>query len=187
MIIILKKSLVFLSILVLGLQLTACSTNGNVRLCDYKNITIPKETITVSDEDVFMSVQMQMAEKNPEIEMDVLTDDLAKHYFHAACAADVYESVRAGIAEHRAYDYAYSVLLNNSLLRTDNQARGDFVQKVMDQIEEEATNAGRTLNEYLHTQFGTTLMEYLNSVGSFYDEFLILQEFITQSFVEIEL
>lgn len=185
MIMILKKSLVFLSILVLGLQLTACSTSRNVRLCDYKNITIPKETIIVSDEDVFMSVQMQMAEKNPEIEMDVLTDDLAKQYFHAACAADVYETVRAGIAEHRAYDYAYGVLLNNSLLRTDNQARGDFVQKVMDQIDEEAANAGCTLNEYLRTELGTTLLEYLNSVGSFYDEFLILQEFIKAEGIEI--
>ena len=185
MIMILNKPLVFLIVLVLGMQLTACSSTEKVRLCDYKNIMIPEATVAVADEDVMLSVQMQLAEQNPEIEVDVLTDDLAKQYFHTMSAADVYEMVRAEIAEHRAYDYAYSFLLNNSLLKADNQARGEFVQNVLDQIEGEAADAGRALNEYLHTELGTTLLEYMNSAGSFYDEFLILQEFMKAEGIEV--
>lgn len=185
MVMLLKKSLVLLSIFALGLQLTACSTGGNVRLCDYKNIPIPKKTITVSDEDVRLSVQMQMAEKNPELEMDTLTDDLAKQYFHAESAADVFETVRAGIAEHRAFDYAYEMLLNNSLLKGNNQERKDFFQKVMNRIEHEAAEANLTPQEYVRTAFGTSLLEYMNSAGSFYDEFQILQEFMKAEDIEV--
>ena len=182
---ILRKTGIFLGILALGIQLAACSAAKNVRLCDYKNIVIPRETIAVSDEDVQLSIQVQLAEKNPEIEIDELTDELAKQYFHEASAADVYETVRAGIAEHRAYDYAYNILLNQSLLRTDNPEKGDFLQKVLNQLENEAANGGCALTEYLHTEFGTTLQEYMKCAGSFYDEFLIIQEFIKAEGIEI--
>lgn len=172
-----RKIPLLLLCLTLGLQLAGCRSAEYVRLCDYKNIVIPEDVITVSDADVMLAVQMQVMEQAPDVEIETLTDDLAMRYFDADSAQEVFNTVRSEIEEHRAYDYAYSYLLNNSLLKSGNPDRSAFVRKAIEQIEKDAAGSSCTIEDYLNTAYGTTLADYKYALATFYDEFLILREF----------
>jgi len=241
---------VFLMLFVL--LCAGCSVQEDVRLCDYRNMSIPDEVLAVSDEDVQFAIQMKLAEKNalvPKagspltvVDGDVvslqiaeegqtsrattitvgnedfaegfdsaligkhehdtfffqvgdtkyschvtnistlaesLTDELAKAYFDCISADEVIQITREEIVEHRVFDYMYSYLLNNSMIRASKE-RNAYIQRSLDQIASDAERSGYSRDVYLESILGTSLQAYKHMAGVFYDEYLILEALMHQ-------
>ena len=245
-----RRGAVFL--LLFALLCTGCSNHENVRLCNYRNMSIPDEVLTVSGEDVQFAIQMKLAEKNalvpksgvPLIVEDgdvvslqiaedgkiskaititvgnedfmegfdkaiigkhqhetfffqngenkytcqvtdistlaeTVTDKLANAYFDCTSVGEVIRITREEIVEHRVFDYMYSYLLNNSMIRGTKE-RNAYIQRSVDQITSDAERNGCSLDVYLESVLGTSLQAYKQMAGVFYDEYLILEALIHQ-------
>ena len=55
-----RRSIIFLTMLVMILSSCAPKNDANIRLCDYKHIPIPNESKEVSDEDIAVSINMDL-------------------------------------------------------------------------------------------------------------------------------
>lgn len=245
-----RQGAVFLLFFVL--LCAGCSNQENVRLCNYRNMSIPDEVLTVSDEDVQFAIQMKLAEKNAlvpksgsplivedgdvvslQIDEDgemskaititvgnedftegfdntvigkhehdtfffqhgeikytchvtdistlaeTLTDELAKAYFDCTSVGEVIRITREEIVEHRVFDYMYSYLLNNSMIRGSKE-RNAYIQRSLDQITSDAERNGCSVDVYLESILGTSLQDYKQMTGVFYDEYLILEALMHQ-------
>lgn len=127
-------------IFVLGLiVLSACNSKQNVKLCDYKNIEIPQEVRTITEEDVNFAIQMRMLGKRLIIpdsdEMEEgydfveLTDEIAVLYFGYSSALDMKEQIEDEICEHRCFEYLYQYILSHSYIRNTYE-REDYLKRI---------------------------------------------------------
>lgn len=245
-----RRGAVFL--LLFALLCAGCSNRKNVRLCNYRNVSIPDEVLAVSNEDVHFAIQMKLAEKNVlvpksgsplvvedgdvvslQIDEDgemskaititvgnedfmegfdntvigkheydtfffqhgenkytchvtdisalaeTLTDELAKAYFDYTSVDEALRITREEIVEHRVFDYMYSYLLNNSMIRVSKE-RNAYIQHSLDHITSDAERNGCSLDIYLESFLGTSLQAYKQMIGAFYDEYLILEALMHQ-------
>ncbi len=111
---------------------------------------------------------------------EIITDELANKYFNVQTAKDVIENTKKEIIQHRAIDYAYLYLLNNSSVRVNNKNRDEYVQKILSKLSNDAEQSDQSVDEYIQNEFEMTIDEYKESIISFYDELLILEAFLAQ-------
>ena len=116
-----------------------------------------------------------------------LTDENVKQFFNYDTIAELRAFVRQDIISHRIFEYCYSVLLSNSGIRENAQNRSERDQFI-----------NRMLNYYGHSKSGNAALynasgaeedgEYrqlIDSLNSFYDEYIILRELIRRENITI--
>ena len=169
-------SVIFAVIILAGCFSACTSSKSSITLCDYNNIIVPYEEVSVSSEEVTSAISMQIELCSDNICTDniVLTDKIAQNYFDCSSADEAKQYVIETIVKNRYIESVYSYIISNSNVNDDKSCE-DYVGNTIEKHKEAATELSISFDEYLNQYYGTTESELYDSTKDFYEEMQIVK------------
>ncbi len=115
---------------------------------------------------------------------DKITDEIAKQYFSCNTSEEAIDAIRKDIVYHRAFDYAYEVLISSSKVTGYDNEINEYAEGVFHRLSEHLKEDNTDIDDYVHDVYDADTEAYKQALKNVYREYLILGEFFRQENID---